>query len=156
MNINYEILWQSIIQQFELSSISPHGPEHWRRVQNNGLHIAQTNQADPTVVKLFAVFHDSRRENDGYDPLHGQRGAELAISMHGNLFSIDEVQLELLVLACELHHQGAMTEDPTIGTCFDADRLDLIRVGIVPDPEKMCTDEGRLLAGQVNQLSDRR
>ena len=120
-------------------------------MQENGLHIAQTNEADQTVVKLFALFHDSRRENDGYDPLHGQRGAELALSMHGDLFSIDDVQLELLVLACELHHQGAMTEEPTIGACFDADRLDLIRVGIVPDPEKMCTEEGKHLASQGNQ-----
>lgn len=156
MTIDYEILWQSVIQQFQLYSASPHGPKHWKQVEQNGLHITGTNDADPTVVKLFAVFHDSCRQSDGHDPLHGQRGAELALSMHGNLFTIEEVQLELLILACELHHQGAMTEDPTIGACFDADRLDLIRVGIVPDPEMMCTQEGKLLAGQINQLREQR
>lgn len=117
-------------------------------MQENGLHIAQTNDADPLVVKLFAVFHDSRRESDGYDPFHGQRGAELARTLHGDLFEVQADQLELLCLACELHHQGAMSDDDTIGTCFDADRLELTRVGILPDPKLMCTQEGKLLARQ--------
>jgi hypothetical protein len=29
-----------------------------------------------------------------------------------------------------------------MNTCFDADRLDLPRVGITPDPDKMATKEG--------------
>ena len=32
-----------------------------------------------------------------------------------------------------------MSEHPTIGTCWDADRLDLGRVGIVPQPKFMST-----------------
>lgn len=35
----------------------------------------------------------------------------------------------------------------TIDACFDADRLDLGRVGITPDPEKMATERGKELAG---------
>lgn len=142
-------IWQTVANQFELSSRSIHGPKHWRTVQANGLYIAQTNEADEAVVKLFAVFHDSRRESDGHDPQHGQRGAELAIAMHGHLFEIEPHQLELLVVACELHHQGAMSDDATIGTCFDADRLDLVRVNVMPKPELMCTAEGKLLAGKA-------
>jgi hypothetical protein len=33
--------------------------------------------------------------------------------------------------------------NPTIGCCWDADRLDLSRVGIEPDTELMSTDAGR-------------
>ena len=31
---------------------------------------------------------------------------------------------------------------PIIDACFDSDRLDLARVGIIPDPDKMATKEG--------------
>lgn len=39
--------------------------------------------------------------------------------------------------------RGLTTTNPTIGCCWDADRLDLGRVGIEPDPELMSTDAGR-------------
>lgn len=153
MTIDYEQLWHNVTQQFQLGPGSDHGPNHWRTVEKTGLHLAASNSADPTVVRLFALFHDSRRESEGYDPLHGQRGAELAISLNGNLYQVDESQLELLVLACELHHQGAMTDDPTLGACFDADRLDLVRVGVRPDPKRLCTEEGKALASQIKPRS---
>jgi hypothetical protein len=38
---------------------------------------------------------------------------------------------------------GQLSTDPTVGVCFDADRLDLGRVGIEPDPELISTDAGR-------------
>jgi len=34
--------------------------------------------ADGVIVQLFALFHDSRRENTGVDPGYGTRGTELA------------------------------------------------------------------------------
>ena len=37
-------------------------------------------------------------------------------------------------------------EQATIDACFDADRLDLGRVNITPDPEKMATEKGKELA----------
>ncbi|TML82741.1 MAG: hypothetical protein E6G09_09645, partial [Actinobacteria bacterium] len=38
--------------------------------------------------------------------------------------------------------RGLTTTNPTIGCCWDADRLDLGRVGIEPDPELMSTIAG--------------
>lgn len=38
------------------------------------------------------------------------------------------------------------TGDPTIDACFDADRLDLGRVGIIPDPGRLATEKGKELA----------
>jgi uncharacterized protein len=64
--------------------------------------------------------------------------------LHGELFEVAEKQLEQLLYACEYHHQGITSDDPTIGTCFDADRLDLPRVGIWPEPQYMSTEAGRL------------
>jgi uncharacterized protein len=51
--------------------------------------------------------------------------------------------MELLVTACSRHTCGSVSADPTIGTCWDADRLDLARFGIVPDPELLSTAAAR-------------
>jgi len=48
--------------------------------------------------------------------------------------------------ACEGHTYKGYHDDVTIQTCWDADRLDLGRVGITPDPDRMCTGMGRQLA----------
>lgn len=77
------------------------------------------------------------------DPNHGLRAAELIREMHGELFSITEEQLDTLCYTCEFHNHGMTSDDLTIGTCWDADRLDLPRVGIRPEPKYMSTDEGR-------------
>ena len=117
-----------------------HGVDHWRRVTSKGLMLAaETPGADAEVAMLFGLFHDSMRENDGYDPLHGPRGAELA----EELSKLSGYRLELLTVACERHADGEVTSDPTIGVCWDADRLDLPRVGITPAPKLMSTEAGR-------------
>ena len=74
----YDELWDEIVMQFHGGKHSIHGPNHWQRVHDFGLKIAESSGADVLVVKLFALFHDSRRENDGHDPGHGLRGAEFA------------------------------------------------------------------------------
>jgi uncharacterized protein len=53
----------------------------------------------------------------------------------------------LLDFACTWHTDLAHHPDPSIGTCWDSDRLDLGRVGIIPDPAYMSTNMGRELAG---------
>lgn len=35
---------------------------------------------------------------------------------------------------------------------FDADRLDLMRVGITPDPERMATERGAYYARNINEF----
>jgi uncharacterized protein len=45
--------------------------------------------------------------------------------------------------ACRLHTDGHTEGDPTLQACWDADRLDLGRVGITPKPHRLCTDAAR-------------
>jgi uncharacterized protein len=45
------------------------------------------------------------------------------------LFQLDKEGMKLLVRAIHVHTGGQVENDPTIGTCWDADRLDLPRVG---------------------------
>jgi uncharacterized protein len=55
----------------------------------------------------------------------------------------------LLGFACEEHTNGGVAPDPTVGACWDADRLNLWRVGIRPDPRLLTTgaarSEGRIV-----------
>ena len=144
--VDFEKLWPIVIGQFPLGPHSDHGPEHWRRVEQNGLLLAKESGADITVVRLFALFHDSRRENEFTDPDHGRRGAAYARELRGTYFQITDEQFDLLEFACTWHTETTYNADPTIGTCWDADRLDLGRVGIIPEPRYMNTELGRQLA----------
>jgi uncharacterized protein len=109
------------------------------------------------LVELFAVLHDSRRQSDGKDPEHGLRAAELATSLEGRFYRLGDERLELLCKACRDHSEGYTEGDPTIQTCWDADRLDLGRIGIQPSPRQLCTvaaKRGKILEW-ANQRSRR-
>jgi uncharacterized protein len=146
MNVDFDHLWQLVVGQFHMSENSIHGPDHWRRVERNGLLLATRTGADITIVRLFALFHDSRRESDGWDDGHGERGAEYAASLRSASFDLPDDLFELLHYACVWHTDGEHHADPTIGTCWDADRLDLGRVYITPNPRYMSTQFGREIA----------
>jgi len=146
MNTELHQLWQLVTEQFHAPVHSVHGPDHWRRVERNGLLLATRSSADIVVVRLFALFHDSQRENDGWDRGHGARGAKYAASLRGVAYELSDDQFELLHYACTWHTDRDHHDDPTIATCWDADRLDLGRVGIIPSPEFMSTDFGREIA----------
>ena len=118
-----------------------HGLSHWERVERNGILLA-TPECDVTVIRLFAYLHDSCRENDGYDVEHGPRAAKMIEGLRKTLLKdLTDEQFKLLQEACRLHTSTHHTGDP-----FDADRLDLGRVGITPDPKKMATNKGKELA----------
>lgn len=99
--------------------------------------------ANIAVVELFAVFHDACRVNEAVDPGHGQRGADLAAELRGDLFHLPDADFRLLYDACVGHTDGETDADITIQTCWDADRLDLGRVSMVPDPRKLCTSAAK-------------
>jgi uncharacterized protein len=125
--------------QFVLDWQGIHGAAHWARVRANGLRLATITGARRDVVELFAVLHDARRENDDYDPQHGARAADLAQSLRGTHLLLDDGAFERLAFACTHHSGGSVEADVTVQTCWDADRLDLGRVGIQPDPDRLCT-----------------
>ena len=129
-----------ILRQFRLPRHSIHGPAHWARVRYNGLLLSRECGADWQVVELFAFIHDSQRYDDGFDPDHGPRAADYALRTCGNLFQLSDSQLTKLVQACTGHTHEHLTSCVTVQTCWDADRLDLARVGIIPDPYYLGTD----------------
>jgi uncharacterized protein len=144
MNNAPEII-KAILDGYELEIKGPHGPFHWARVYQNGMKLAEKTGADVEVVTLFSLFHDARRVNDSQDWGHGHRGAELAGSLRVSLVHLDDKRFELLYDACALHTDGLTVGDITVLTCWDADRLDLGRVGTTPVGKRLCTDAAREL-----------
>jgi uncharacterized protein len=132
-----------VMSIFKCGTHSIHGPSHWQRVDTFGLNIAKTSGADLTVVRLFALLHDSCRQDDGADLDHGPRAAEMLDRIVPTVFAIDPGRFDLLKETIRLHTFGQTTNDPTIGTCWDADRLDIGRVGMTPNAQYMSTEVGK-------------
>lgn len=133
----------TILARYRLDPGGIHGPAHWTRVAAIGRRLAAaTAGADAGVVAYFALLHDCRRLGEGRDTGHGVRAADYALSNAG-VIDLDAGQLDLLRRACRDHDRGFVTDDPTIGCCWDADRLDLSRLGIRPDPRRLSTDAAR-------------
>jgi uncharacterized protein len=140
---NRYTLLQHLRHQFQIDWWGHHGIAHWARVRANGLMLAGQTGANRHVVELFAFFHDSCRINEHEDEGHGVLGAELAMHLKGKFFDATDHEMDLLRYACVHHSDGMVKGDPTVLTCWDADRLDLWRVGIIPKARYLGTEAAR-------------
>lgn len=149
-------LWEKIILETPGHAWFVHGPDHWARVERNGIHLARCLGLNDLIVRLFAVLHDSMRENESGDPGHGRRAAHYAATIRDDLPSLNQESFELLHYACECHTHYRHAASEIVGICWDADRLDLGRVGMVPDPAYMNTAEAKRIAatGDYSVLDD--
>ena len=129
-----------------------HGPAHWRRVGSFGTQLCrETPGADSHVISIFAALRDTQRFSDGHDPDHGRRAAELALELRGILYQVTDGQLALLLAAIGAHADGLVTQDPTIGCCWDADRLDLPRCGVAVEPTMLSTPAAKKRLGAYGE-----
>lgn len=139
--LNERAIIEKVLAQYKLPLIEGyHGIDHWARVYQNGMLLAKHydfTERQKTVVKLFALLHDACRENEDSDPDHGERASALCLNMsaavRGTFLRAD--CHEQLLQAMTFHADGQMSEDRVIQVCWDADRLDLDRVGIEPSKE---------------------
>jgi uncharacterized protein len=153
------------VQPFARFRSTLHGPAHWARVHRfanallNREHVPGDAQ---TCILLFAWLHDLAREDDEGTRTHAVDGAaqlDRILPAIGEPLSGD--QREILRGAIHYHSDGMVAREAvvaglfdrvgwppelvilTIGCCWDADRLDLPRVGITPDPALMSTSSWR-------------
>lgn len=121
-----------------------HGEKHWQSVALIAFQlIEKVTACNPLIVFLFCLLHDSKRTSDGFDPEHGYRAGLFARSLNNIFFSLLEKDIDLLDAACYAHADGGISYDPTVGVCWDSDRLDLWRVKISPDPKFLSTKAAR-------------
>ncbi len=145
-----DVIFEISKKEFQLGERSMHGPWHWEKVERNAAALCRHTTADPLVCRLFAVLHDCKRADEGEDPDHGKRAAKFAQQLYKRgILPLNELQSEKLFIACEKHNDGEISDDPTIGACWDADRLDLCRVGIMPDKSKLSTVAAKQLMWRI-------
>ena len=139
---------------FLLKKNSFHGPSHWQNVFKNGFEIAKSNnKIDLELVYLFSIIHDSKRKNESIDSEHGDRAAEsLNLLTKLKLIDLNQNDFKLLEYAIRFHEKGKISSDINIGCCWDSDRLDLFRVGIIPSKKYLSTNEGKIIL--KNRLED--
>ncbi len=85
--------------RFALDLHGIHGLPHWSRVRRHGRFLAGELGLDPALTTRFAFLHDVCRRDDGYDPHHGPRAADLALRLRrgGGIGELDRRGFELLV-----------------------------------------------------------
>lgn len=121
-----------------------HGPAHWARVSQHALAVSRSLGIDPLVPYIFGLVHDSQRQDDGLDPEHGPRATAFVRERRDDLFGfLADAEIDALAEACDRHSDGETDGEPWVRVCFDADRLDLARVSIRPDPDYLCTEYAR-------------
>lgn len=136
---------ESVKEIIKVNINAIHGINHWERVERFGHYLADLNGADKKILSLFAYTHDLGRENDGEDVFHGERSAQIAKMFweKGVIESTTE-DLDRLMYACSHHHKlRAESDDLTVQTCWDSDRLDMWRAGIEPNPLYLYTKEAK-------------
>jgi hypothetical protein len=133
-----------------------HGVDHWCRVGVYGLAIAhalkkQGRSATPCLeadyaltdaVLYAAFFHDCARRTEGTELTHGRAGEEVWRD-YSKTQSVSAAMREAVSQAL-LFHVDHPSIDPdanevTICLC-NADRLDRVRLGEQPDPQRMYDD----------------
>jgi uncharacterized protein len=81
-------------------------------------------------------IRNSFRRNEYVDPEHRPRVSVLAEAFRAaGHFQLDTKRMDLLVTACRIYNGGSPQSKPTLAVRPYADRLDLGRVGITPDPQ---------------------
>lgn len=137
-----------------------HGLPHWSRVWCHGRRLAAALEVNPCVLAWFAFLHDSQRRNDGWDPAHGARAADFAVRLQrdGVLTELTAREFDDLCVALRWHSEGQLEGEAAVRACWDADRLDLGRVGIIPAPARLCTTYARArpIITRAVRLSQRR
>ena len=84
---------------------------------------------------------------------HGDKVADMIPALRTTILrELTDEEVILLDKACRYHTTERKTGNPTIDVCFDADRLDLSRVGIRPNPKLMATEQGAYYTANIHLL----
>ena len=133
------MVFKTAVENMKLPPMGIHGVFHWMAVYRNALLMDPSPEHDHYYWS-FAVLHDCCRDDDGADAEHGYRASRV----------IDSYDMQH---AIRLHSH--VTDDKMaprwVRICWDADALDIVRLGIKIDPSRLRTDEARLLWEERNE-----
>lgn len=143
-----------LLENYKSFKSRTHGVSHWERVAQVGMDIGRELKLDNVAlwsIKAFGWTHDLWRTHDGRCRKHGRDGFENLLSLDCKLIQqLPEQERELIRLAIRYHSDGFIAGEAfdlglfetvelneqrivdIVGCCWDADRLDLARIGMIP------------------------
>lgn len=135
---------ESIVSKY-YSGLVLHGLEHVRRVVDYATEIAQAECPDNiNDVVLAAYLHDIGRNDDNGGNEHAMHGAIITAELLRQHWP--ESDHDKIIFAIRYHADGQTTDDPLIGSLWDADRLDIGRAGLIVDIDLLSTEKGKEIA----------
>jgi uncharacterized protein len=143
---NNKSLLALITDDLQIDYKGEHGLTHWQDVYRNTQILAKHYDIESDVFELFALLHDSKRENEYDDPAHGLRASVFVHELlRDGIISLSKEDSDRLILACKYHNSYFKTDDLIVQICLDSDKLDLGRVGIRIDTDYLLSDYARSL-----------
>ena len=143
--MKYKHILNIVKEEFKANLYGAHGITHWLNVYRNTKILSSHYNIQSDVFELFSILHDSKRENDYKDKDHPIRAYNFTRKLISKkLIKLSKKEEKILLFAIKnhsiTHPQGKMINNLIVKICLDSDRLDLIRVGINPDPQFLFTD----------------
>lgn len=114
-----------------------HGFSHLRRVAILAGRLANAVGEDVESAVVMGFLHDSARKNDGNDIEHAHDSAALARELMEKFYP--HLDVDRICEAIEGHADGEVTTDPLTACLWDADRLELKRIGRTVDVDLLST-----------------
>jgi len=151
--IPYQALLEEICDHYKLNLYGAHGIEHWESVYANTQMLSEVYGVESKVFMLFALLHDSQRLDEDDDFEHGIRAAQKIQSyLDTGKIILDANDQKRLLYACA-NHTKANKNDPLykdliVQICLDADKLDIGRVGVIPEKSHFLTPHAQMLVEQ--------
>jgi len=119
------------------SETETHGLPHLRNVSYTAGRIASAVNEDIEAAVVAGFLHDCARQDDNGGREHAYESALMARGIIQEHYP--HLEVERLYACIALHADGKVTEDMLIGSVWDADRLDLARIGIEVREEFLST-----------------
>lgn len=138
---------EEIVFHHSLYKDGVHGIDHIRRTVENAKIIAKETCPDKfDDAVIGAYLHDIGRIDDFGGNAHAVRGAKISERLLQEFWP--NLDIKRILFAIEFHADKLTSEDPLIGTIWDADRLDLDRVGIKINPDLLSTKKAKEILQQ--------
>jgi len=143
-------------KEFRLDLYGLHGINHWERVFLNTQKLSKYYNIESDIFELFALLHDSQRFDDYADLGHGQRAKKFTKSLiEKGTIKLNKDDQERLLYACENHtkpnKKHKLYNDLIVQICLDSDKMDIGRVGVIPDEKYFLTDYAKELIKTYNK-----
>ena len=147
-------------KEFKLDLYGIHGINHWERVFLNTQKLSKYYNIESDVFELFSILHDSQRVDEYADLEHGKRAKKFIENLiEMGMIKLDKKDQDRLLYACENHtkpnKKHKLYGDLIVQICLDSDKMNIGRVGVVPNEKYFLTSYAKELTGTYNKTLER-